>query len=82
MPSGLRPLQPAFWLDLDVRNARLPTELGLKRKILDVDRGGALALDREVQATHSGSLGSEILAAAEKRVLEMVVSNLEKHHPG
>ena len=57
MPSGLRPLQPKFWLDLDFRNARLSTELGLKRKILDVARGGELALDREVQATHTGRLG-------------------------
>ena len=56
MPSGLRPLNPKFWLDLDTRSGRLPTELGLKREILDSSHGSKLATDKEIQDTHTGRL--------------------------
>jgi hypothetical protein len=66
MIMGLRPLDPTRWLEVDHLRA---TELGLKAQLL-ADRH-----DRVVAA-----LPGTTEAGAE--VLEMVLSHLDRHHPG
>ena len=72
MPSGLKYLDARFWLDLDP--ARVQLELGLKRRLLWDDA----ALRRQHSAIGQGG---ETLRV-EQLVLEMVVADLNLHHPG
>lgn len=72
-PSGLRPLEADFWLEVDPCTARLRRELQIKEALLDQDA--------EFFNTAFAAEGGEATLPAQWEVLQMVLASL-RHHSG